>query len=283
MKPTHFIDAHVHLMSPKRLRGGIRWIRKITPNYEYLSLDVTIEDLLNDLRQAGVEAIFNYYYPLEAGDARGINRWQGELARRNKGVIPFGSLHVEDKDKEGLISEALDELNLAGLKLHPYVQKFELLDPRLQKVYEAVEERDCPLVIHTGFSQLYGCKPIAEDVKELMRRYPQMKLVIAHMLYPDLPLEEWDELLERYPKVYLDATNTFSFCRFNTPQAASLINLLNKKSQRIMYGSDYPMGMDYPLGNLYALIYKFVRTQETLENICWRTATKVTGKDLVAN
>lgn len=275
--PRLFIDAHVHVMTPPRIKGGIKWIRKAVPAYEMLDTETTSEELMGHIKQAGAQYIFNYFYPLGSGESREINRWQRRLADSHPGIIPFASLHPEDKDREGIIKESLEDLDLAGFKFHPYIQGFDILDRAMRPVFAALEKKGYPVTIHTGFSIFYGRPSMSQSFPELLRRYPGMKTVAAHMLFTDFPIEGWGELMERYPHLYLDTTNVLSLIPPGSAEEAALRALLKKYSQRMVFGSDYPMGMDFPVENLYRLINRFCPGQEILEDLCWKTAAGLSG------
>lgn len=138
--PRFLIDAHVHLMTQPRIKGGIKWIRRAVPAYEQLSLDTTCEEIIGHLKGAGVDYIINYFYPLGPGESREINLWQHRLGRNYQFIIPFASLHPGDRDKLGIIGKAYDYLDLAGFKFHPYVQGFEILDESMAPVCRAGEK-----------------------------------------------------------------------------------------------------------------------------------------------
>lgn len=275
--PSHLVDAHVHLMTPGRTASGLRWIRKVVPDYGALPEGVTADELLQDLEAAGAEAVFSFFYPLRGGESHAINRWQREFADRHPGVVPFASVHAEDEDPAGVVAQALGSLDLAGLKLHPYVQNLDPLDPRLAPALTATQDAGRPLVVHTGFARFYDREPLTEAVFELARRYPRLRVVLAHLVYPDLPLRAWPERLARFPNLYLDATNVLSLAPPGTPDGDALSALLERYSERFVFGSDYPMGMAYPVGKLYPLARAIAPGREALENLCWRTAASLVG------
>lgn len=277
MIPRHKIDAHVHIMTPKRVRGGIRWVRPVAPDYENLSLDVTTEDLVNHLREEGIDFFFNFFYPLRPHESREINLWQRRFADQYQDCVPFASLHPGDEDKSLIIKEALDSLHLAGFKFHPYVQGFHLMDNRMLKVYEELDERKAVVVIHTGFSSFYRLPSMTEECMEFMARYQHMRVVLAHFLFTDLPLSQWPKLLETHPNVYLDVTNVIAFCTPGSPQGEELQELLAICSQRMVFGSDFPMGMLYPTGKLHRIAEAISPDQKSLDDLMWRTAASLVG------
>ncbi|MGI6550442.1 MAG: amidohydrolase family protein [Syntrophomonadales bacterium] len=280
LSPRHRIDAHVHIMTHRRVRGGIKWVRPVAPDYENLSLDVTMEELLDHLEEVGVEAFFNFFYPLKPGESGEINQWHRNFADGCPKAIPFASLHAGDEDKAALISRAMDQQHFVGFKFHPYIQGFSVLDDRLTRVFEELQERQCPVVIHTGFAEFYQRPSMVGDTKELLRRYPRLHLVVAHMLYPDLPLEDWPALLDEYPDLYLDTTNTLVYCQPGTPDSESLQKLIASHSPRLVFGTDFPMGTLYPTGKLHDIAARLCPDQDSLDNLMWRTACRIIGKDL---
>ncbi|WP_449241345.1 amidohydrolase family protein [Desulfoscipio gibsoniae] len=278
--PKYFIDAHVHLMTPYRIRGGIKWIRRMVKEYEQLDLDISPGELLEQMKQAGADYFFNYFYPLQPGESREINRWQRELADRYTEIIPFASLHPGDEYKERIIDEALDGLKLKGFKFHPYIQNFDILDRRMLKIYEILQARGCPVNIHTGFARFYGKGSLTGDFLALLRNYPKMQIIAAHLLYDDLPYEEWPGIMEQYPNLYLDTTNTFFFCSPGSRDIDGVQRIIEKYSKRMLFGSDYPMGMAYPVRLLYEQVARVCPNQDTLEDVAWRTAAGLAGLDL---
>ncbi len=283
LSPRHRVDAHVHIMTHRRVRGGIKWVRPVAPDYYNLSLEVTTEELLAHLKEEGVEAFFNFFYPLKPAESEEINEWHQEFAAVCPQAIPFASLHAGDENKVEIISRALDRQRFVGFKFHPYIQGFSILDHRLTRVFQEFQERQCPVVIHTGFAEFYRQPSMVEDTRELLRRYPRLHLVVAHMLYPDLPLECWPALLDEYPHLYLDTTNTLMYCRPGTPDSESLQKLIASHSSRLVFGSDFPMGTLYPTGKLHDIAARLCPDQDSLDDLMWRTACRIIGKDLFAD
>ncbi|WP_027365111.1 amidohydrolase family protein [Desulfotruncus alcoholivorax] len=271
-KPKYFIDSHAHLMTPYRVKGGIKWIRKAVKEYEQLDLETPAGELLQHMKTAGADYIINYFYPLQSGESREINRWQREFADRHPEVIPFASLHPGDEDKEEIIRDSLENLKLTGFKFHPYVQRFKILDPGMLPVYAVLQEIGCPVNMHTGFSKFYGMESLEEEFLALLARFPRLKVIASHMLFGDMHCSKWDRILEQYPNLFLDATNTLSFCRPGTKLTGQIQEIISKYSGRMVFGSDYPMGMAYPVKILYDLLEQVCPDHESFEDLAWRTA-----------
>lgn len=107
-----------------------------------------------------------------------------------------------------------------------------------------------------------------------------MKVIAAHMLFSDMPYERWHEIMEDFQNLYLDTTNTLSFCKPGARDTLEMQKLIKKYSKRMLFGSDYPMGMAYPVNLLYDLVETICPDQETLDDVSWRTAASLAGLDL---
>lgn len=279
-KPKYFIDSHAHLMTPYRVKGGIKWIRRSIKEYEQLDLETPADELLQQMKVAGADYVINYFYPLQPGESREVNLWQRDFANRHHEVIPFASLHPGDENKEEIIRESLEDFKLRGFKFHPYVQRFKILDSGMLPVYQALQEIGCPVNIHTGFSKFYGMESLTEEFLSLLSKFPRLKIIASHMLFGDMACSQWDGILEQYPNLFLDTTNTLSFCTPGSKLTEQMQKIISNYSRRIVFGSDYPMGMAYPVKLLYDLLEQVCPDRESFEDLAWRTATDLLKLDL---
>lgn len=274
----YFIDAHLHIMTEKRNRGGLRWAQRMVKDFQSPG-ETDPEKLLDHALSSGADYLFNLFYPLQPGETREIHRWQDRFRARHPQVIPFASVHPGDEDKISILTEALDELGMPGVKIHPYVQNFHLLDPRMEEVYAYLEERRCPLLIHTGFADFYGLPSIVEEVEAFLKKHPKIKAVLVHMLWPDREPESLIEYLERYPDLYLDVTNTACLAGKDPDQREKLVSLIGSYSHRMLAGSDFPMSVAHPLSAVYRAIYEICPDLNSAQNLCWRTAVRLIGSE----
>jgi predicted TIM-barrel fold metal-dependent hydrolase len=95
-------------------------------------------------------------------------------------LVPFVRLDLN----ESPIEEATRCLDAGarGIKLHPRAQGFHATDERLGPVFELAAERRVPILIHGG----RGLPPIADGLRDLVDRYPEATLIIAHAGIADL-------------------------------------------------------------------------------------------------
>ena len=246
-----FVDSHVHIMTPWRLKALARWILKAYPDHP-VSPEITRHSVLDDLHRCGVTHFFNFIYPLTVEETEPLNDFNRDFCSQTRGAIPFASMHPDTPSKAEYAGHLLKQNCFAGFKFHPFVQRFDPWDSRMDPLYEFLQEHQFPVVLHTGFEQFYGQKMPFDQLAGLVARYPGLPLVFVHMAFPEFPA--CFELMGTYPELYMDATNVFAFLR---PAFSELVNSLpggyrlmdtlfegiEQYSHRTMYGSDHPVGM----------------------------------------
>jgi len=274
------IDAHVHIMTPVRLRGLVRWIKKAFPEHPVDS-NIDEKGILKDLKDKGIPLFFNYVYPLKEEETDFLNEFNLELSRRIKCAAPFGSLHIETEDKGRVVKRCIEQYKFVGLKFHPFVQKFGPADERMFPVYELMEEYERPVVLHTGFEEFYGIDMPTADFVKILGRFPRLPLVLSHCLFPRF--DDARELIEEYDNVYLDATNVFGSLRLFMSEGAggkfeelgaqysdSFRDLLMAHSKRTIYGSDHPAGIG-DLNDIYNDLFEFGLPREVERDLVFET------------
>ncbi len=255
-----WFDPHVHILPPRRMRGLIRWVKGFFPHFP-LPEDHGREEILRGMRKAGVKRFFNLVFPLWVEETADLNRFNFELCSEISGAVPFGSLHLDSPDKEGETARCLHEYGFAGMKLHPFAQGFSAFHEEMRPMYEVLQDAGRPLLVHTGFEDFYGMNIPLKDLERHLSRYDRVRLVAVHGLFPrfDIALG----LLEEYPNFWVDLTNSLSCMRIHYEMKGGtqvgdevqgmdprqvekyerhFEKLLEDDSNRVMYGSDYPVG-----------------------------------------
>jgi hypothetical protein len=77
----------------------------------------------------------------------------------------------------------LDDLKIDGIKIHPPHQEMSARDKAFYPVYAACEERNVPIMVHTGTSVFPGARsrlgdPL--DLDDVAIDFPKLKIVMAH-------------------------------------------------------------------------------------------------------
>jgi len=273
------IDVHVHLLPPRRLAKLMEWMHRLFPQHP-VPETISLEDCIADYRKLGVDYLFNLAYPIFPGETEELIAFNADLHRRYPWIVPWGSLHVENLDKPRIVERMIAEHDFLGLKFHPFIQRFDPLDPRMSDAYQRLQQLGRPVVFHTGYEELYrGSLPVA-TMEELVRTYPRLPVVFAHSLFPEFEAA-W-RILDRYDNVWLEMTNVFgSLVDKRYPAAtvvdetdrASLLDGLAVWSERVMFGSDHPAGMG-TLEEIYRTLDTLGLSETVKENLLGETARR---------
>jgi predicted TIM-barrel fold metal-dependent hydrolase len=278
------IDAHVHLLPERRTRSLVRWVKKFYPAHP-TSEEITLDEVLADLAGCGVDTVFNMVFPLKVEETESLNLFSKEISERYDNVVGFGSLHIETPAKDEVAERCMVEYGLAGIKLHPYAQRFEVFSPEFDPLYRKLDELGRPCAVHTGFDLFYGRTQDLNYLRGILERYPNMPVVLVHALFPRFKLAY--ELLSEYPQVYLDMTNAITSMRWyeDSPdfwrdklggeeieRNLDHFHLLFERfSSRMMFGTDHPVGMGRP-AQIYADLEWFGFDPEVKANLLGQTA-----------
>lgn len=284
MRARPLIDVHVHLYPPRRLGGLMRWVHRGMPQHP-VPVGITIPRAVRDLEEAGVERFVNALFPLSPGESVELNLFNAELAARIPHMIPFGTVHQDDSDPAAVAREALVDLGLRGIKLHPLVMKAQIDDPRIAPVFALAQELGRPILIHTGFEE-GGSRPPARAWENLFLAWPRLTFLCAHMFFPDLPFAF--SLLRRFDNVVLDMTNVLGMMAwpteplpFGIPRPAwgieELSAAIEANPERVVFGSDHPAGMDYP-ARLAAQVLSCGLSERTARRVLYENARELFGR-----
>jgi len=285
------IDSHIHVIPPARTASLVRWIKRAFPEHPSRE-DMTPEEVLVELRACGVVRAFNFVFPLKEEETVSLNTFSRDIALRFPMLVPFGSMHVETPRKGEVAEHCLTELGLAGIKIHPYAQRFEVFSEEFEPLFETLSRFGRPFVVHTGFDDFYNRTQDLDYLRRILDRHTDMPVVLVHSLFPRFGLAL--ELLRLHPKVYLDMTNVPSSIRlyqrapevFAGQQDAAGLDremenferLLADWHERIMFGTDHPVGMGSP-EQIFADLESFEMTAEAMNNILYATAARFLHDD----
>lgn len=179
--------------------------------------------------------------PITPGsDALGFstNEFVYELRQRYPTrIINFACVVPYEPDAPRELEHAVREYGAKGLKLHPPLQNFSLLDPRIAPTIRTAVELDIPILIHTGpiFSQNARMRlGDAIDVDDLAIAFPELKIVIAH----GNPLGPDPVIAAKHPNVYMDTTMVFARLAELMPSLGSATIRWMRSSDKLIYGSD---------------------------------------------
>ncbi|HEX7126822.1 MAG TPA: amidohydrolase family protein [Thermodesulfobacteriota bacterium] len=237
------IDCHTHFHPPRLFRAIREWFARET-NWR-------IEHPSDEAGYAGTlaaEGVVRHVvasYAHRPGMARELNDWLRAFADRHPGAVPLATVHPDDPDLVPEVRRALDELGMAGLKVHCEVQRTHPDDPRMRAAYDLVRERGRFVLMHAGTGPFGGnaFTSSAAGVERLLAGLPGLNVVVAHMgLYETA---EFLPLLDRHPSLSLDTTMAFAA---DSPFGSRIDrSVVAAYADRILYGTDWP-NIPYPYG-----------------------------------
>lgn len=273
------IDAHTHILPQRRLDGLSIWLGQVFPHRPLSGKPFNVDFIIKDLLRKGVNYIFNLVFPMNPSETEELNLFNHRLSKRYHVIIPFGSLHIENEDKRGIVHRCIKELGLFGFKLHPYVQGFSPDDEKLYPAYEIMEEFGTVINIHTGFEVAYPKRTVTislATIEKLVKKFSSLTFIISHMFYPRF--DDAVYLLETYSNVYADTTNIFSAILQDEKSGINrdrerdiLTDTLQKWSRRLVFGSDHPAGMS-DIDTIFSDLSSFHLADDTKSDIHFNTA-----------
>ncbi|MDD4324510.1 MAG: amidohydrolase family protein [Eubacteriales bacterium] len=198
-----------------------------------------IKDFLNGMDANGIDmAIVHPIVPSD--DAMGLsdNEFVGELVQRYPDrLMGYACVIPTEEDAPQELRAAVEKYGFKGLKLHPPLQNFSMLDPRVGPVIETCIDLDIPILIHTGPIYSHAARMEFGDsivIDDLAIRYPEAKFIIAH----GNPFGNDPVLVAKHPNVYMDTTIVFSQWVNLFPQLGPAVIDWMRTDDRIMFGTD---------------------------------------------
>lgn len=143
--------------------------------------------------------------------------------------VGMGTVNPRMLDEAMLeMKRCLDELDMIGMKFHPWVQAFSPLEDHMMSLAEEANQMKTMFFYHDG------TPPYTEpyQIAEVARRNPDLTIVMGHTGLNDL----WRESLlaaQKYDNIWL------CFCACPFWGMKETVQAMN--GERIIWGSDYPL------------------------------------------
>lgn len=196
-------------------------------------LDGRISSLLASMDKSGIQTSVLCCIATRPTQYEQILMWCKQI--RCDRIVPFPSVHPDDPLAVKNILRIAEE-GFIGVKFHPYYQHFNLDEPRMNSIYEALSANKLITVMHTGFDIAFERVDRAgpKRIINVIKRFPELKFISTHLggWY------DWQEV-EKYllgKPIYMDISVSREFLgeqRFRTM-------LLNHPQDYILFGTDSP-------------------------------------------
>jgi len=253
------IDMHTHVYpSPIALKAA-QSIR----SYYHLgeNMDGTVDTLLERGTAAGVTNYLILPVAVKPEHVHHINQFTVEQTREHSCFTGFGTIHLH---MENLMEEVerIPQMGLKGIKIHPDCQHFNIDDPRLFPVYEAVQGK-LPMMIHMGDERYDYSHPAR--LRKVLQQFPKLQVCAAHFGGHTM-YETAKEYLSDLDCI-MDISSTLMFLDKKT--AEGYVN--HYGAERLAFGTDYPVWD--PIQEVQRL-QALNLTEEQKEQIAWKTAAR---------
>lgn len=226
------IDTHAHIYPEKIAAKAAASIGKF---YDIpMQMDGTLAMLLQEGEKAGISRFLVQSVAVTWERVHAINAFIArEVAAHPVQLVGFGSMHPDHPDMEKELDELMS-LGLRGVKLHPDFQHFCLDDPQAIRLFEAMAERNLPLLVHTGDVRYPYSEP--ERMARALDHVPNLRAICAHLGGWSVWSDAW-KLLAGRDNVYVDCSS--SLYALEPAEAVKIIHRYG--ADHVFFGTDYPM------------------------------------------
>ena len=139
-------DVHTHVFPDKIAARALEHLQEKSHGIPVFC-DGTRADQLRHALETGYSGLMNCPVVTNPGQMQSVNDW---VASWN--AWPYLSMGGIHPDAENVHDELvrIKELGLHGVKLHPEYQQFELLEARMDGIWERCEVLALPVLVHAG-------------------------------------------------------------------------------------------------------------------------------------
>ena len=242
-------DSHVHIFNSKIIGNVISrqdLVRTLCLDTDNIEDRLHLPALIEQIREANVTGAL----VLPTADVKRlsqVNRDCIETVDGIAGLYTAGTLHPDFKDIEGELLH-LSRSSVCVIKLCSFSQKFPLSGPKTYRMFERIQSFNGTLKIPfsvvldtlTLADRYFGTDPdhttTPRALMDLVRNFPGIKFIGAHMGGLGAPFELLSQCLDPMPNFYLDTSNAA-----HTLTEDQFIELLRRHgSGHILFGTDWP-------------------------------------------
>ncbi len=243
------IDSHAHIFSSKIVAGvsaRSTMVEKLNLHASFAKGRTDISSLRDDCRSSGISACLI----LPTADAASVNKINTAFIKHAAGsdfIFTAGTLHPLYKDNSNELSR-LQELGVRAIKLCSFSQGFSLPDQETLDLFTIIESANIQNNLRTfvildtfylaheyfGTPDRHTTTPML--LGDIVRKYPGIDFVAAHMGGLAAPPEEIFTHLVPSGNLYLDTSNAA-----HTLSEKDFLHLLEMHGpEHIIFGTDWP-------------------------------------------
>lgn len=270
------VDLHVHFMPDRVLQKVWSFFDQAekfgTPGWK-IHYRGSEEERLQQLKAMGVTAFPTLNYAHRPGMAQWLNEYSTQMAKAHPEVIHSATFYPESEAADTVRQALANGVKI--FKIHIQVGNFSPLDPQLDEAWGLVAASGVPVVIHCGHGPHPGEHTGVEPIAELMRRHPQLVLIIAHAGLPQY--EAFAQLAVEHSTVYLDTTMVGTdYMEKFAPTPPNYPQMLRSLSGKVVLGTDFP-SIPYPYSHQLAALNRWGLGDQWLREALWETPRELLG------
>jgi predicted TIM-barrel fold metal-dependent hydrolase len=263
------IDAHVHIFPNSIFSAIWRWFDE---NAWPIRYQMSTSKIFDFLLSHGINHIIALQYAHKPGIARQLNKYMSEKCQEYENrATGMATVFPGEDQAERILQQAFDS-GLGGLKLHAHVQCFDMNADEMDCLYECCSVNNKPIIMHIGRepkSHAYSCDPYvlcsAEKLERVIQDFPGLKICVPHLGFDEI--SAYRTLIEKYNDLWLDTTKVLT----DYFPVKNKVDLNHYRSDRIMYGSDFP-NIPYAWDRELKALKAADLSYDTLEKISWKNA-----------
>lgn len=253
------IDIHAHVYPDAIAMKAAQSIR----NYYHIGeeLDGTPKMLLERGALVGVSNYLVLPVAVKPEHVQSINNFILKQTQEHDCFIGFGTVHAA---MENITDEVdrIQSMGLRGIKIHPDCQHFDINDPRMFPVYEAIQGK-LPMMMHMGDEHYTYSHP--SRLRHVLELFPKLQVCAAH--FGGYSMYEDALKLLHDKDCIMDVSSSLMFMDRGMPER--YINIYG--AERMAFGTDYPVWD--PVHEVQRLM-ELDLTMEQKEQIGWKTAAQ---------
>ena len=247
-----FFDSHTHLFTRRIIDNIVTradLIQALDLNINDIDARLSAAALTDAMSAAGVCGAL-MLPTADVAKIANVNRDSVKTASEVPGLQTAGTLHPGYKDIDGELSW-LAEAGVRVIKLCSFSQKFSLSDPETYKMFDRIQSFNAAarasfsviLDTLTPADRFFGANPEHTTtplrLMDLVRRYPGVRFIGAHMGGLGAPFGDLERHLWPMPNFYLDTANA----AHTLTQNQFVKMLLRHGPEHILFGTDWPWFM----------------------------------------
>lgn len=231
------------------------------------------EQRLAAVRALGLRAIPALTYAHKPGMASWLNDWSADFARRVPDALHCATFFPETEAATYVPRLIEDGVRL--FKVHVTVGDFDPGEALLDEAWSAVQDAGLPVVLHAGSGPHPGAHTGPEPVAALLRRFPRLVLVIAHLGMPEH--HAFADLAQQYAGVHLDTTMAGTdYVQARAPLPADYLPRLRDLRHKVVLGADFP-NIPYPYAHQLQALARFDLGDDWLRDVVWHNGARLMG------